>query len=476
MPTVDSSNYHFAVGGKSWGALRQYFPDVIPKVVVKGTVFARMSPDQKGQLVESLQDLGYYVGMCGDGANDCGALKTAHAGISLSEAEASVASPFTSKTPNISCVPTVIREGRAALVTSFGIFKYMACYSLTQFITVLLLYWQGANITDFEFLYIDLLLLTTLSVTFGRTAAYHKLSKQPPLISLTSVAPILSLVLQMAVMLAVQIFWYFFIQQASWFEPYVDNPDDDYQSHINTALFYCSSYQYIILALVLSKGKPYRKTIYTNFWFLGNILACIALTVWINVYPIEGLSDFLELKPPPDVPYRLLFLASAAVNLILCLFLEMFILDSKLISVTCQQKVDNCLPHSIPEKSKKLSRYEVVTKEIATNSRWPPAHFDAGGLSGLFHRLDSAFQSFSEPGGREGDTDSLIDSGSEVESLSETSKHLDLGYSEVATKSHGATPGDISLSVDKKHEHTNVTFNLDDETKSNMEGRINIKF
>ena len=51
----------------------------------------------------------YYVAMCGDGANDCGALKTAHTGISLSEAEASVASPFTSKEQNISCVPTVIR-------------------------------------------------------------------------------------------------------------------------------------------------------------------------------------------------------------------------------------------------------------------------------------------------------------------------------------------------------------------------------
>ena len=60
-----------------------------------------MSPDQKAQLIEELKKIDYQVVMCGDGANDCGALRTANVGVSLSDSEASVAAPFTASCGDI---------------------------------------------------------------------------------------------------------------------------------------------------------------------------------------------------------------------------------------------------------------------------------------------------------------------------------------------------------------------------------------
>lgn len=88
-------------------------------MLVRGQVFARMSPDEKHELVEKLQSLDYGCGFCGDGANDCGALKAADVGISLSEAEASVAAPFTSRIFDISCVPKLIRYVNALTINLF---------------------------------------------------------------------------------------------------------------------------------------------------------------------------------------------------------------------------------------------------------------------------------------------------------------------------------------------------------------------
>lgn len=140
-----------------------------------------MSPDDKANLVELLQtQMNVQVGMCGDGANDCGALKQADAGISLSEAEASIAAPFTSKIQDISCIIILLREGRAALTTTFQAFKFIELYSMIQFFTVSLLYLESSNLYDNEFLYIDLCVLVPLCIFQSRTGAYSKLTSQLP--------------------------------------------------------------------------------------------------------------------------------------------------------------------------------------------------------------------------------------------------------------------------------------------------------
>jgi magnesium-transporting ATPase (P-type) len=63
--------------------------------------------------------------------------------------------------------------GRCALVTSFGIFKYMAAYSLTQFVSVMICYNFGTNLSDIQFLYIDLFLITVFASCFGMTKPFE---------------------------------------------------------------------------------------------------------------------------------------------------------------------------------------------------------------------------------------------------------------------------------------------------------------
>lgn len=53
------------------------------EVIYHSAIFARVSPDQKEQIVKELKDKGLRVLMCGDGTNDVGGLKKSDVGIAL---------------------------------------------------------------------------------------------------------------------------------------------------------------------------------------------------------------------------------------------------------------------------------------------------------------------------------------------------------------------------------------------------------
>ncbi|KFD65864.1 hypothetical protein M514_07049 [Trichuris suis] len=321
--------YELAISGKVIDSILEYFPHLVPKLVCMCNVFARMSPEQKTQLVNVLQEMDYTVAMCGDGANDCGALKAAHAGISLSESEASIASPFTSKKPNIECVIDVIREGRAALTTSFGVFKYMAGYSLTQFLSVCLLYWLGTNMADFQFLLIDAALITMFSLFFGRTEASEVLAPKPPPVRILSVTSVASLFLQLLLMLTFQVTLFIYVTTQPWFVPHTYSPMGEvYPSYRASCVFMISIFQYITLVVVYSTSYPHRKTIMHNQLFFASIVISTILCIVITVAPPDFAVELLMLKVPVDFKFRLFIVLMAGVNFLACILTENLIVDT----------------------------------------------------------------------------------------------------------------------------------------------------
>nr|XP_020637678.1 probable cation-transporting ATPase 13A2 isoform X3 [Pogona vitticeps] len=357
---------HFALNGKSFAVLCEHFPELLPKILVRATIFARMLPDQKTLLVQKLQDLSYCVAMCGDGANDCGALKAADVGISLSEAEASVASPFTSKTANIECVPVILREGRCSLVTSFGVFKYMALYSLVQFVSVLLLYTINTNLGDLQFLFFDLIITTTVAALMGKTAPAKHLGPQRPQGALLSVVVLGSLLLQTGLIIAIQVISYFITVSQSWYVPLnktVTAPHN-LPNYENTVLFCISGFQYLTLAVAMSKGHPFRKPLYTNVVFLIALILLFGLMIWLTLYPLSFMKSWLQLKDISDLNFKAILLGMATLHFFLAFVLETG-LDHGLLSSL----------RALRRKRSPKKLFKRLERELSHQQPpWPPFH------------------------------------------------------------------------------------------------------
>ncbi|MEU0721478.1 HAD-IC family P-type ATPase [Streptomyces lavendulocolor] len=137
--------------------------DEMSRALDEGSVFGRVTPQQKRNMVGALQSGGHTVAMTGDGVNDVLALKDADIGVSMgsgSEATKAVAQ-IVLLNNSFSTLPAVVAEGRRVI----GNITRVATLFLTKTVySVLLAILVVCSGIEYPFLPRHLTLLSTLTI------------------------------------------------------------------------------------------------------------------------------------------------------------------------------------------------------------------------------------------------------------------------------------------------------------------------
>ena len=280
----------------------QPFHEAFRLILRHASVYARCSPDNKTQLVQSLQKEGFQVLMCGDGANDCGALKAADVGVSLSQEEASIAAPFTSTNPDIRCIIEVLNQGKCALVTSVEIFKYMIIFSLTEFFAMSLMMFRRSFLFDYQSIAIDIVITLPLCTFLPMTGAYENFNYNRPYSNLASFPIFISVFFQFLLNAIFQLAGYFLMDYYFPKTEFKDSRNCKSKKDCldNSMIFYVSFAQYLFSGLVLVTAAPFKKKIYTNYTLFIFVIISFFYVFYIIIFNDYLSRRLLHLIPFPD--------------------------------------------------------------------------------------------------------------------------------------------------------------------------------
>ncbi|KAI5068182.1 hypothetical protein GOP47_0017102 [Adiantum capillus-veneris] len=292
---LESGVVELAVTGKVFNILRR--SGWMEKLLFSVRIFARFSPEDKVLITNMYRDQGVIVGMCGDGGNDCGALRVAHAGIALSEAEASVVSPFTSKEKSILSVVDLLREGRGALHTSFACYKFLIMYGLMFSIFKLCCYWYGVIVCQMGYLFIDGVAVLTLGYAMTLSHPEDILGKARPTSSLLGSLNVSSVfgVWFINIMFLIGAIHFMASQPdyVKWPARYSHGANwwtlgDNWES---TVLFFTMYFQFITSAFIFTFGSSFRKSVFHNWTivvFYGSLMVLMSVLLLL---PPSGFTS-----------------------------------------------------------------------------------------------------------------------------------------------------------------------------------------
>lgn len=247
--------------------------DEIKNIVTKYTIFGRVTPTQKEELIKSLKSNGKTVAMTGDGVNDILALKTADCSIAMangSDATKNV-SQLILLDSNFASMPKVVYEGRRTINNierSASLFLVKTIYS--TILALMFLFMQET----YPFIPIQLTLIST--VTIGIPSFILALEPNKERVKGNFLKNVISKSLPAGITVAISIFIISILNQNGYI------PDGQYSSLSVIATGICG----IILLFTLSKTRNGENT------KLPISIFRFSLAIILTIIFIIGLTEF----------------------------------------------------------------------------------------------------------------------------------------------------------------------------------------
>jgi Ca2+-transporting ATPase len=157
----------------------------LSRYVEKTAVFARVAPEHKVKIVQSLKSCGYVVAMTGDGVNDAPALKNADIGVAMGIGGTEVtkeAATMVLTDDNFATIVEAVKEGRTIYDNIVKFVRFQLSTNIGAIITVL-----GAQLlglptpfTAIQILWINIIMDGPPAMTLGIEPARPSIMDEPP--------------------------------------------------------------------------------------------------------------------------------------------------------------------------------------------------------------------------------------------------------------------------------------------------------